>query len=113
MPPLFAACAGAGEDAACAKVLQNIRNPFYLGDQPGGTQVSGWFEAWTAAPSAYAVKARHAADVTAAVTFARTHNLRLVVKGGGHSYLGTSTPPIRCWRIFDAAVDRPDRSTAT
>ena len=93
VPPLFAACAGAGEDAACAEVLQNIRNPFYLGDQPGGTQVSGWFEAWTAAPSAYAVKARHAADVAAAVTFARTHNLRLVVKGGGHSYLGTSNAP--------------------
>jgi FAD/FMN-containing dehydrogenase len=93
VPPLFAACAGAGEDAACAEVLQNIRNPFYLGDQPGGTQVSGWFEAWTPAPSAYAVKARHAADVAAGVTFARTHNLRLVVKGGGHSYLGTSNAP--------------------
>ena len=31
-----------------------------------------------------------AADVVAAVNFARTNNLRLVVKGGGHSYLGTS-----------------------
>ena len=27
------------------------------------------------------------------MNFARTHNLRLVVKGGGHSYLGTSNAP--------------------
>ena len=37
------------------------------------------------------------ADVVAAVNFAREHNLRLVVKGGGHSYLGTSSRPTRCW----------------
>ncbi len=91
--PLFAACADTEENAACADVLQNIRNPFYIGDQPGGTQVSGWFEAWTPAPSAYAVRARQASDVAAAVNFARTHNLRLVIKGGGHSYLGTSSAP--------------------
>src|SRR3982074_2994823 len=30
------------------------------------------------------------ADVVAAVNFARENNLRLVVKGGGHSYQGTS-----------------------
>ena len=73
--------------------LKNIHNPFYIGDQPGGTQVCGWFNAWTPAPSAYAVKARNAADVAAAVNFARDNNLRLVVKGTGHSYLGTSNAP--------------------
>jgi FAD/FMN-containing dehydrogenase len=36
------------------------------------------------------VTAESAADVAAAVDFAREHNLRLVVRGGGHSYLGTS-----------------------
>jgi FAD/FMN-containing dehydrogenase len=90
---LFAPCASAPEGVGCAEVLKNIRNPFYIGDQAGGTQLSGWLDAWTAAPSVYAVKARHAADVAAAVNFARTHNLRLVVKGGGHSYLGTSNAP--------------------
>lgn len=88
--PLFAACATEPKGAECLDALKNARNPFYLGDQPGGTQVSGWLDAWTPAASAYAVAARNAADVTAAVNFARKNNLRLVVKGGGHSYQGTS-----------------------
>ena len=41
----------------------------------------------------YAVAAQTTADVVAAVNFAREHRLRLVVKGGGHSYLGTSSSP--------------------
>jgi hypothetical protein len=87
--PLFAACAAAAAPA-CAEVLKNIRNPFYIGDQAGGTQVSGWLDAWTPAASVYALRAHHAAHVAAGVNFARRHNLRLVIKGGGHSYLGTS-----------------------
>lgn len=91
--PLFAPCAGGTDGGACTELRRNLRNPFFLGDQPGGTQVSGWYRAWTPTPSAYAVKARTAADVAAAVTFARAHDLRLVVKGTGHSYLGTSCAP--------------------
>ncbi len=91
--PLFAPCAGAAGSAACRQLLADLRNPYYLGDQAGGTQVSGWFGAWAPAPSAYALRARHAADVAAAVRFARTHNLRIVIKGGGHSYQGTSNAP--------------------
>src|SRR5579863_4602810 len=92
-PPPFSACAADPDGATCADAVGNLRNPFYLGDQPGGTQVSGWLDAWSPAPSAYAVKARSAADVAQAVNFARTHNLRLAVKGGAHSYLGTSNAP--------------------
>lgn len=88
--PLFAGC---DQNTACADTLKRIRNPFFLGDQPGGTQVSGWLDAWTPHPSTCAVKARNAADVSAAVNFARDHKLRLVVKGTGHSYLGTSSAP--------------------
>ena len=90
---LFAPCIADAAGAACADVKQNLRNPFYLGDQPGGTQVSGWLDAWTPAASAYAVKARNAEDVARAVNFARTHNLRVAVKGAAHSYLGTSNAP--------------------
>jgi FAD/FMN-containing dehydrogenase len=89
----FDACAIDPESAPCHDGLANIHNPFYLGDQPGGTQVSGWLDAWTPAPSAYAVRARSSGDVVAAVNFARDNNLRLVVKGAGHSYLGTSNAP--------------------
>jgi len=91
--PLFGPCARHADSTACAELRKNLRNPFFLGDQPNGTQVSGWYRAWAPAPSAYAVKARTAADVAAAVNFARTHNLRLAVKGTGHSYQGTSCAP--------------------
>ena len=91
--PLFGPCASAPNGAECQTAFENIHNPFFIGDQPGGTQVCGWFDAWTPAPSVYAVKARNAADVAAAVKFARDNNLRLVVKGTGHSYLGTSSAP--------------------
>src|ERR1700733_7997158 len=46
--------------------------------------------AWPSGASCYAVAAKTTQDVVAAVNFARTNNLRLVVKGGGHSYQGTS-----------------------
>jgi len=90
---LFGSCATEPNGTACLDALKNIGNPFWIGDQPAGTQVSGWLDAWTPAPSAYAIKARDAADVAAGVNFARENNLRLVVKGGGHSYLGTSNAP--------------------
>lgn len=76
--------------ATYVAALGNLDNPFALGDDPALTQTSGWADAWRSQPSAYAVAAESAADVVAAVSFARHHRLRLVVKGGGHSYQGTS-----------------------
>ena len=70
-----------------------LADPFYLRDQAGLTQSSGWVDCWRSAPSAYAVHARDAADVRAAVRFAVQHRLRLVVRGAGHSYLGGSNAP--------------------
>src|SRR4030095_5312491 len=89
VPPLLAPCERWLPGLQCLETLRSMRNPFYLGDQPAGTQVSGWLDAWTPEPSAYAVRARGAADVN----FARENDLRLVVKGGGHSYQGTSNAP--------------------
>lgn len=85
-------CAAAG-GAGCAALFEQLKNPYHLGDQAGLTQTLGWTGAWTSQPSVVAVAARHAADVAAAVRFARQHDLRLVVKGGGHSYQGTSSAP--------------------
>jgi FAD/FMN-containing dehydrogenase len=91
--PIAAACATDAKGAACAALYKDLGNPYYIGDQPGGTQVSGWLDAWTPHVSAYAVEAVSTADVVAAVNFARRHNLRLAVKGGAHSYQGGSNAP--------------------
>jgi hypothetical protein len=85
---------GTDADGAAAKELAaNLKNPYYIGEQPGLTQSSGWLDAWASKPSVYAVAARNTNDVAAAVNFARDNDLRLVVKGGGHSYQGTSNAP--------------------
>lgn len=86
----LAACTASRDETACAALFKSLKNPYFLGDEVGLTQTLGWVDAWTSRPSVYAVAARHAQDVVAAVNFAREHNLRLAVKGGGHSYQGTS-----------------------
>lgn len=82
----FVACTGND----CAQLWKSLGNPFFLGDEPVLTQTLGWVNAWTSRASAYAVAAQSTADVVAAVNFARDNKLRLVIKGGGHSYQGTS-----------------------
>jgi len=89
----LAGCRNAPGSTACNELFKQLKNPYYIGDQPGLTQTSGWVDAWTSAPSVYAVAATKTEDVVAAVNFACENNLRLVVKGGGHSYQGTSNAP--------------------
>lgn len=78
-------------DGAAGRKL--LSNPFAIGDEPGLTQSSGWLDAWRSSPSVYVLAARSAADVAAGVRFAAAHNLRLVIKGAGHSYFGASCAP--------------------
>ncbi len=78
---------------SCTALFKDVTNPYFIRDDPALTQTLGWTDAWTSQPSAYVVAAQNAADVAAAVRFAKKHNLRLVVKGGGHSYQGTSNAP--------------------
>jgi FAD/FMN-containing dehydrogenase len=89
----LASCRAAPDGAACQAFFKEIRNPYFISDNPELTETSGWVDAWNSKPSAYAVKAQTTADVVVAVNFARENNLRLVIKGGDHSYQGTSDAP--------------------
>ncbi len=89
----FSGCGRGATDSACQYAIKYLHDPYYLRDEPGLTQLSGYAGAWISRPSAYAVRARDAADVAAAVEFARHHRLLPVIKGAGHSYQGTSDAP--------------------
>jgi FAD/FMN-containing dehydrogenase len=86
----FVVCKNSLQTDDCNKLFKSLKNPYAIGDNPALTQTLGWHNAWTSEASIYAVAAKKTAHVVAAVNFAREHNLRLVVKGGGHSYQGTS-----------------------
>ena len=89
----FAVCTPNPGSAGCADLFQNLGDPYYIDGSVALTQTLGWTDAWTSAPSTYAVLAASSADVAAAVNFARDHQVRLVVKGAGHSYIGASNAP--------------------
>lgn len=74
-------------------LFSNLKNPYFIGDTPELTQTVGWANAWKSSPSVYAVAAETAEDVSSAIRFAQKNKLRLVVKGGAHSYLGCSNAP--------------------
>ena len=84
------ACRTDAARTACTGLFKALKNPYAISDDVALTQSLGWVGAWTSMPSVYAVAARTTQDVIAAVDFARRNRLRLVVKGGGHSYQGTS-----------------------
>ena len=74
-------------------VMNNMKNPFFLEEQPGTTHTTGWVGAFDSAVSSRAVAAANANDIAQAIAFARKHDLKLVIKGTGHDYLGRSCAP--------------------
>jgi FAD/FMN-containing dehydrogenase len=90
----FTVCEPNAGSAGCANLFeQDLMDPFYIDQSVNLTQTLGWLDAFISQPSAYAVLAESSADVAAAVNFAREHDVRLVVKSGGHSYQGLSNAP--------------------
>ena len=108
-------CRTAPGSATCRNLFTELKNPYFIADQVGLTPTTGWVDAWTFQPSVYAVAAETTADVVAAVNFACDHNLRLVVKGSGHSYLGRSNAPdsLLIWTRRMNALVRHDAFVAT
>src|SRR5262245_49427325 len=49
VPSPLAVCRAATGSPACAEVVRRLKNPYYLGDEPGLTQTSGWVDGWTSA----------------------------------------------------------------
>ena len=78
---------------ACQAVLQNVKNPFYVEDQPAGGQNTGWSDAWSFQPPIYVAEVRSANDIAKVVSFAKKHNIKVVVKGSGHDYHGRYSAP--------------------
>jgi FAD/FMN-containing dehydrogenase len=97
--------------------LENMRNPYAIQDDPGGFQTTGWFGAFDSRHSPCAVAVESAADVAAAVDFARERGVGLVIKGAGHDYLGRSSAPesLLIWthRMRDITVHDAFRPAGT
>ncbi len=101
-------------DPATAELFRNLTNPYFIGDDPALTQTLGWTDGWTSQPSARVLAATSAADVAAAVGFARRTGVRIVVKGGGHSYIGGSNAPdsLLVWTRRMEAIELHDAFVA-
>jgi FAD binding domain len=110
VPSSFDVCRGVPQGSACSDLFHELKNPYFIGDQVNLTQTTGWVDAWSLQPSVYVVAVETRQDVVAAVNFARENKLRLVVKGGGHSYLGGSNAPdsLLIWTRRMSAVSLHD-----
>jgi FAD/FMN-containing dehydrogenase len=80
----LAACLAGRDEQECAAALAGLRNPWAIEDDPGAFHTSGWYGAHVSAHSPRVVAAESAADIAAAVDFAREHGAGLVIKGTGH-----------------------------
>ena len=86
-------CRSAPGSPAAMVAIEDMKNPFFLEEQPGATHTTGWIGAFDAAVSPQAIAVENAGDIALAVDFASKHGLKLVIKGTGHDYLGRSSAP--------------------
>jgi FAD/FMN-containing dehydrogenase len=104
----LAACLDGREGPECAAALASLRNPWAIEDDPGAFHTTGWHGAHVSEHSPRVVAAESAADIAAAVDFARENGTGLVIKGTGHDYLGRSCAPgaLMIWthRMRDVTV---------
>lgn len=100
---------------------QLLANPIAVGDEPALTQSSGWIDAWQSVASSHVVRARDAEDVSLAVRFAAAQGVPLAIRGGAHSYHGTScaadslliwTRALNAVEVHDAFVPQGGESIA-
>ena len=61
------ACIKDADGTECKNLIADIKNPYFVGDHPGLTQTLGWVDAWFTKPSVFAVAAKDANHVAAAV----------------------------------------------
>src|SRR5665213_408066 len=60
--PSLDACRVDPVGEACRDLFRELKNPYFIGDDPSLTQTMGWVDAWTSQPSTYAVAARSTRD---------------------------------------------------
>ena len=87
------ACLGDSAAPGCEEALVSLRNPYFIEDEPAAYHTTGWLGAYESRHSSFAVVAETAADIAAAVQFARERGIRVAIKGTGHDYLGRSSAP--------------------
>lgn len=99
----LAACLAGQDEQQSAEALASLRNPYAIEDDPGAFHTTGWHGAHVSGHSPRTVAAESAADIAAAVDFAREHGAGLVIKGTGHDCLRSVVRP----RLADD-LDAPD-----
>jgi len=102
-------------ESAVASLHDQTHGPVLHPGDDGYTEARTVFNEMIDKHPAVIVQPTGAADVMTAVDFARTHDLRLSVKGGGHNFAGTAVcddgVTIDCARMDRVRVD-PDARTA-
>ena len=99
----LAGCAAASSSPDATR-FQDLKNPYYFGDEVGLTQSLGWVDAWTSRPSAYAVAAR-----TTAMSSPRSISPASTICGSSSRAAATATRAHRTRRLppdLDAGHER-------